>query len=328
MMSRPAAITAVVAKRIVAAPVLSLLLMTAAQPTAAQDDPRGQLAIAYLRLELALADAPPLDTAARARVNREFDRSTFLFFAGNMQGVLGVIDSMVAALPGSGDALTARAAARLDSLTAARRVEAIGGNDIPYLLHVPTGAAPAAGWPVVLAVHGAGGDERMFFGGYGAGSIRDIADRHRVAVISPGAPLSTDGLFGLVDALAPRHSLDVSRVALLGHSMGAAVVSRAAGERPERTRAVACIAGSCVAAGASGAAGADAVADTAAAVPVMVLAGALYPLFRAAGLEEQAAALRRDGRIVEFRRYDAEGHTLVVGQALPGVMQWLAERLR
>jgi predicted esterase len=305
--------------RILVTTVLAFLLMTAAQPAAAQDDPRDRLAVAYLRLELALAHAPPLDTAARARVNREFDRTTLLFFAGNMQGALAVLDSMVAALPGAGEASVAGAALRLDSLTRARRVETIGGRDVPYLLHLPDGAAPPAGWPVVVAVHGAGGDERMFFGGYGAGAIRGLADEHRVAVISPSAPLSTEALFGLVDALAPHHSLDPSRVALLGHSMGAGIVSRAAGERPERTRAVACIAGNC-----AGAAATTGAAALTAAVPVLVVAGALDPLFRAATLGEQAAALRRNGRAVEFRRYDAEGHTLVVGEALPAVMKWLA----
>jgi predicted esterase len=301
---------------------LALLLLSAAQPAAAQDDLRSRLGAAYLRLELALADAPPLDSAARVRVNREFDGTTMLFFAGNLQGALGTIDSMVAALPGAGDALATRAAARLDSLTAARRLETVDGREVAYLLHVPDGVAPAAGWPIVVAVHGAGGDERMFFGGYGAGSIVKLADEQRVAVISPAAPLSTSALFGLVDALAPRYSLDGGRVALLGHSMGAGVVSRAAGERPERSRAVACIAGNCAAAGGTASTG------DAATVPVMVIAGALDPLFRVAALEAQTTALRTGGRVVEFRVHETEGHTLVVGEALPAVMKWLGEQLR
>jgi predicted esterase len=303
------------------APAVALLLLSAAQPAAAQDDLRGRLAVAYLRLELALADAPPLDAPVRARVNREFDGTTLLFFAGNLQGALGTLDSMVAALPGAGDALATRAAARLDSLTAARRVEIVDGREAAYLIHVPEGVAPAAGWPIVVAVHGAGGDERMFFGGYGAGSIVNLANEERVAVIAPAAPLSTHALFGLIDALAARYSLDGARVALLGHSMGAGIVSRAAGERPERTRAVACIAGSCAAAGAAPSVGG-------AAVPVMIVAGALDPLFGVPALEAQTSALRGSGRAVEFRVYETEGHTLVVGEALPAVMKWLVEQLR
>jgi predicted esterase len=304
------------------APGVALLLLSAAQPALAQDDLRGRLAAAYLRLELALADAPPLDAAARTRVNREFDRTTLLFFAGNLQGALGTIDSMVAALPGAGDALARRAAARLDSLTAARRIETVDGREEAYLIHVPEGVAPAAGWPIVVAVHGAGGDERMFFGGYGAGSIVSLANEQRVAVITPAAPLSTDALYGLIEALAARYSLDGARVALLGHSMGAGIVSRAAGERPERTRAVACIAGSCAAAGAATSVGG------AVTVPVMVVAGALDPLFGVAALEAQTAALRGGGRVVEFRVHETEGHTLVVGEALSAVMKWLGEQLR
>jgi predicted esterase len=310
-----------------AAPVLALILASAAQPAAAQEDARQSLAASYLRLELALADAPPVDPAARVRLNREFDRATLLFFGGNMQGALGVIDSLVAALPGSGEELARRAAARLDSVTGARRVETIGGRAVAYLIHVPQGAKPAGGWPVVVAVHGAGGDERMFFGGYGAGSIRRLADEHRMAVISPAAPLSAAALFGLVDALALQHGLDPHRMALLGPSMGAGVVAAAAGERPARTRAVACIAGSCAAAARS-AAPAPTTAMTGASFPIMVIAGALDPLFRVATLEAQALALRDAGRTVEFRSYDAEGHTLIVGEALPAVMKWLADQLR
>jgi predicted esterase len=62
-------------------------------------------------------------------------------------------------------------------------------------------------------------------------------------------------------------------------------------------------------------------------VPVMVVAGALDPLFAAAMLEQQTNALRRGEREVHFRALPTEGHTLMVGEALPEVMAWLAERL-
>jgi len=280
---------------------------------------RDQLAVGYLQLELALAERPVTATDARIQLNREFDRLTLTFFAGNMTGAIGMLDTLVRTTVGDAARLTilrSRAEERLTALTAARRVQQVGAATVPHLLHVPPGEAPAAGWPVVVAVHGSGGDERMFFGGYGAGSIRALAESHGVAVVTPLAPLSPAALLGLVDALADSHRLDGTRVALLGHSMGAGVVSRAAAEHPARVHAVVCIAGSCAAAAAEGAR-----------MPVLVIAGALDPLAGAAGLEQQMGALRRDGRVVQFRRYDTEGHTLVVGQALPDVMRWLADQL-
>lgn len=288
----------------------------AAQPQALRD----QLAVGYLQLELALAEQPLTGPEARVPLNREFDRLTLIFFAGNMTSAIGVLDTLVRTTVGDDGRLAvlqARAVERLAELTAARQVQQVGSVNVPYLIHVPSGSAPTGGWPVVVAVHGTGGDERMFFGGYGAGSIRALADTHRVAVVTPAAPLSTGTLLGLVDAIAPAHGLDAGRLALLGHSMGAGIVARATAERPARVRAVACLAGSCAAAGAEGVA-----------VPVFVVAGALDPLAGAAGLEQQMPALRRNERVAEFRRHDTEGHTLVVGQALPEVMDWLARQLR
>lgn len=298
-----------------AAPAAGPAAGQAAAQQPALDDMRGRLAAAYLQLELALADAPRADPAARTALNREFDRTTLLFFAGNMDGALAVLDSMVGSVAGpSREALRQRAQGRLDSLNAARRSVTVEGRATSLLLHLPAGEPPADGWPVVVAVHGAGGDERMFFGGYGAGVIRRLADEHRVAVITPAAPLPAAGLFALVDALAGEHALDAARIALLGHSMGAGIVAQASAAQPQRTRGVACIAGGCAAAGAG--------------VPVFLAAGALDPLFRVAVLEQQVESLRASGRSVDYRRLETEGHTLVVGAALPEAMAWLAERLR
>jgi predicted esterase len=300
----------------------------AVSPAAAQQAPPGQadalreqLAVGYLRLELAVqaaAAAAPAAGPDRRRLNQAFDALTLQFFGGNLQAALASLDSLAqdvvagsAAVPD----LDERARGTLQWLTAQQRTLEWQGGTTAYLLHLPEGPAPATGWPVVVAVHGAGGDERMFFGGYGAGVIRALADRHGVAVVTPRAPLATEAIVALVDALAAQQPLDTARVALLGHSMGAAVAGRAALERPARFRAVACIAGSC---GAGQSAGAP---------DALIVAGELDPLFRVQFLASQAEALAQGGRTVEFQRLADEGHTLVVGAALPAVMEWLVERL-
>jgi predicted esterase len=308
----------------------TLLVVMAAVPAAAQqpaagatDSLRERLAADYLRLELALQDAAEAGVAVpaeeRRRLSRAFDGLTLQFFSGNLQGALSSLDALVGSVAGGTAAMATleeRAQHTLGWLAGQRLVEDAAGAATPYLLHVPERTAPQGGWPVVVAVHGAGGDERMFFGGYGAGIIRELADAHGIAVVTPRAPLPTDALVALVDALAARHPLDASRVALVGHSMGAAIVGRAALERPERFRGVACIAGSCGSGGA-----------VSAGPPVLMVAGALDPLFRVEMLAAQAESLRQAGRNVEFRALEDEGHTLVVGAALPAAMQWLAERL-
>jgi predicted esterase len=301
---------------IVAAPA------AAQQPTAA-DSLRERLAVGYLRLELAVQDAATgaarVTGAERRRLNQAFDALTLQFFGGNLNGALASLDALVASVaPGTPVAdLEQRASRALAWLTERRQMEVTGaGVATPFLLHVPEREAPQGGWPVVVAVHGAGGDERMFFGGYGAGAILDLADAHGLAIITPRAPLATAALVALVDSVAARHPIDAERVALLGHSMGAGVVARAAMEMPQRFRGVVCLAGSC---------GSGAAAATG--PPVLLVAGALDPLFRSDMLEAQAETMRQSGRSVEFRRLDDEGHTLMVGVALPEAMRWLADRL-
>jgi predicted esterase len=298
-----------------------LLLSGRAGPLGAQEDAevlRQRIALSYLQFELALRSLPEADAARRAELNRGFDRITAHFLAGNLRGALAVLDTLLGEVTdGSRGGYREAAVARLSELDGARRVERVGGEEVAYLVHVPSGPVPAGGWPVVVAVHGAGGDERMFFGGYGGGSIRVLADRHGVAVLTPAAPLTTEVLLGLVDAVAAEHGLDGSRIGLLGHSMGAGVVTRAASEQPSRIRAVVCVAGNCSAAASPGSR-----------IPIFIAAGALDPLFRVDVLSALAESLTADGRTVVFRRLESEGHTLVVGQVLPEAMEWLAARLR
>jgi len=308
--------------------LLVALVAAAAAPLTAQIGPqppaemRDRLGLGYLRLELALRDAAARDLARdgemRTRLNRGFDQVTMQFFMGNHGSALDGIDAMVAELGGDAG-LDERATRILATLSAERRSVAVGGNDIHYLVHLPAVERPEAGWPVVVAVHGMGGDERMFFGGYGAGMIREFADHYGLAVVTPRGPLSPDAVLGLVDALAAEHRLDATRVGLLGHSMGAGVVGRTAAAQPERVRAVVCIAGGC---------GGPIGGSTAAAPPMFLFAGALDPLFRIDALVAAAEQQRQAGRPVEMRRMESEGHTLIVAEALPDAMAWLAGRLR
>jgi phospholipase/carboxylesterase len=299
--------------------LLALVLSAPAPPLRAQlesGDARERLALGYLRLELALRERSVADTLARAALNRAFDRATLRFFAGDQRGTLVVLDSIIASLGGGPAGGGGDARAMLAALDGERRVAALGGGSVPYLLHVPPGDAPDDGWPVVVALHGVGGDERMFFGGYGAGAIRPLATAEGVAVLAPRAPLSPAALLALVDALAGEHHLDASRIGLIGKSMGGGVAARVAAEEPSRVRGVVCIAAACD----PGAA--------AAAVPLRLHAGGLDPIAPAARIAAVAGRLGEAGAMVEYHPHPHEGHTLVVGEALPGALAWLAALLR
>jgi predicted esterase len=308
--------------------LIVVLLAAAAAPLAAQLGPpppaemRDRLGLGYLRLELALRDAAARglarDSVTRIRLNGGFDQVTLQFFMGNHGSALDGLDAMVAELGGDAG-LDERATRILAALNAERRSVAVAGVEIQYLVHLPAAERPTAGWPVVVAMHGMGGDERMFFGGYGAGIIRELADRHGLAVVTPRGPTSPGAVLALVDALAAEHRLDATRVGLLGHSMGAGVAGRTAAANPERVRAVVCIAGGC--GGPTGGSAADA-------SPMFLFAGARDPLFRIDSLVAAAEEQRQGGRSVEVRRMESEGHTLIVAEVLPDALAWLAGRLR
>jgi predicted esterase len=303
-------------------PALLVALSTTPHPLAAQEagapSVRERLELAYFALERSLRDHPATSPAEREALNRAFDRGTLRFFTGDAGTLLAVLDSVATARVGASarPALDSAGRATVAALRAEARSLRVEGGTAAYLLHLPAGRAPEGGWPVVVALHGAGGDERMFFGGYGAGAIRDLADRHGVAVVTPRAPLAPVAVMALVDSLASRHPLDRERIGLLGHSMGAAVAGGAAGVAPARVRGIVCVAGTCE------------LPAAAATVPVRLEAGALDPIALPARVEALAERLRAAGHAVELRVHPHEGHTLIVAEVLPEAMAWLAERLR
>ncbi len=99
--------------------------------------------------------------------------------------------------------------------------------------------------PVLIALHGAGGSENMFFDAYGAGRLVEMGVERGWLVVAPrqtvlGLPAD---LPRLLDALERLQPIDRDRVLLVGHSMGAAQAIRQTGDHPERVRAVAAVGG-------------------------------------------------------------------------------------
>lgn len=175
-------------------------------------------------------------------------------------------------------------------------------------LLVPDGAhGPDGPRPLVLALHGAGGSENLFFDGYGDGAIVAACRQRGFYLAAPR--LGVLGAFdaeGLVDALAGRWSIDRERVLLVGHSMGAAQAIAALGRAPGRFAAVAALGG-----GGS----------------VRAAAVRTIPCFVGIGERDfartQALALHRDliaaGAGAVLRRYDDVEHLAIVQVALPDV---------
>lgn len=199
------------------------------------------------------------------------------------------------------------------------RVLRVGGETslpVPIRQYVPAGADGPL--PVIITLHGAGGDEAMFLEAYGSGLIRRLADQHHFIVVSPLTTMFTPRAFDVLLATLEReHTIDTSRIYALGHSMGSAPVQNLARVRRSRLAAGALIAG-----GAPFRFG----GEPALASPLLLIAGALDPIARAPRLREVARTAQVQGLRLEYRELDDQGHTLIVGHTLADAVDWLLAR--
>lgn len=107
-----------------------------------------------------------------------------------------------------------------------------GKSSTPARLYVPPhrglilkGEEDAKNMTLVVALHGAGGSENMFFEGYGDGQILKLCQKRGWMLLCPRSELSLVGgappVGELVDELAKRYPIDPKKIFIVGHSMGA-----------------------------------------------------------------------------------------------------------
>jgi predicted esterase len=98
----------------------------------------------------------------------------------------------------------------------------------PYRFFVPTVYDAKKKWPMVVALHGMGGDENSFFAAYDNGAIRRIAEERGYIVVCPKGrqPASMylaaaeRDVIDVIKEMKREFSIDDDRVYLMGHSMG------------------------------------------------------------------------------------------------------------
>ncbi|HEY4308632.1 MAG TPA: alpha/beta fold hydrolase [Pirellulales bacterium] len=191
----------------------------------------------------------------------------------------------------------------------------IGDQSWPVRIFVPPAAEADGASPLVVALHGAGGSENLFFDGYGEGAIKNECQHRGWIVVSP----RTEG-FGLlpveqlVEALGKNYAIDREHVYLIGHSMGALQATAAAQARPDFYTAVAALGGG----------GVVKPSDAIKLLPYYVAAG--REDFALAGVERLVSNLRKAGvEKVVFREYPDVEHLLIVQESLPEVFQFFDE---
>lgn len=167
---------------------------------------------------------------------------------------------------------------------------------------------------VLIALHGAGGDENMFAAGYGQGIAARLARESGLLFVSPATtPFMTSAVQfdSLMAVLQREYTIDASRVYVMGHSMGAGAAARLAQERPQSIAAVACLAG-------------GAPVTVSGAPPVLFIGAQLDPIIPAARVKAAAAATPTG----TYEERANEGHTLMVRGGVARALPWLLQRTR
>ena len=163
--------------------------------------------------------------------------------------------------------------------------------------------------PLVIALHGAGGSENMFFDTYGAGKITALCAKRGWHLVSP----RVSGRFPaqLLESLSKVWNIDLSRVFIVGHSMGAAAASSGVDSGAIQPAAVALLGG-------GGAVTSQARWKD---LPLMIGVGELD--FGKMMASRTRPAAERAGSRLTYKEYAGVEHLSIVQCALDDVFTWL-----
>lgn len=190
------------------------------------------------------------------------------------------------------------------------------GGSVPVRMLAPAAAKSGARLPLVIALHGAGGSENMFFDGYGLGKIAALSESRGWLLVSPrGTPGFTPNRAAqIIDAIDKLYPVDRQRVFVIGHSMGAGQAIASASATPGRFTAVAALGGG----------GTVKESDELIEVPFFVCVGVqdfAYTNARKLAFELKKANVKS----VRFREYPDVEHLVIVQEALPDVFGFFDE---
>jgi predicted esterase len=185
-----------------------------------------------------------------------------------------------------------------------------GKQTAPIRMEVPQRLDPKKPVPLVVALHGAGGSENLFFEGYGRGRIvKECTKRGWLLVAPRGGLVAVPPVAEIIAKLAERYPIDRKRVFLVGHSMGAAQAVELVQRHPGTFAAAACLGGG------GRVRKPEALAD----LPLFIGVGSKDDLALAGARALNKALSAAGAKRVAFKEYPALEHMLIVREALPDV---------
>ncbi len=207
---------------------------------------------------------------------------------------------------------------------------------MPYRVYVPTAYRPTTPAPLVVALHGLGGNEDSFFDSYSGVPVR-LAEQHGFLMVAPlgyrvdggyGATrigptdaatmrrleLSEKDVLEVVRLVRGHYNVDPSRISLIGHSMGAIGTWHLGAKYPELWAALGPFAGW----------GNPGTVASMKGIPQIVVHGDADPTVSVAGSRAMVAEMKRLGVEVVYVEVPGGNHSDVVVPNLPRVFEFLA----
>ena len=186
----------------------------------------------------------------------------------------------------------------------------VDGTYQPYRLYIPTDYNPSSSYPLLVILHGMGGDQNTMFDAYGNGALTKLAEQHSYLVVAPKGREPAAMYLGaaeqdVMDVLADvrrAYKVNPNRIYLGGHSMGAYGTWSVAADHPDMFAALAPISG-----------GGDlSIAAKLKGVPQFVVHGDADPTVPVTQSRNMVAAMKKAGAEVKYVEVPGGNHVNVV----------------
>jgi predicted esterase len=206
------------------------------------------------------------------------------------------------------------------------------GQLIPYRVYVPSTYDGSRAMPLVVALHGALGDEKSYFSGiYDPAVIKGEAERRGYIVATPtwlgrfpyGAPAEEDVL-RVISEVRSNYKIDSSRIYLTGHSLGGFGAWQIAFDHPEIFAALAPVSG-------GSPVRLDVLPPLLARIkniPALVVHGAKDGIVPPARSKEMVEAARKAGVQISYTEVPGADHLTVVGSTFPAVLEFFDKHIK
>jgi predicted esterase len=190
----------------------------------------------------------------------------------------------------------------------------------PYRLFIPSAYDGKKPFPLIMLLHGMGGDENTMFDSYGNGAFETLAEKRGYIVACPKGREPASMYRGaaeqdVLDVLADVrrvYNIDPNRIYLTGHSMGAYGTWSIAIDHPDIFAALAPISGG----------GDPALVVKTARIPQLVTHGDNDPTVPVANSRTMVEALKQAGAEVKYNEVPGGNHLSVAVPAFGPIFDW------